>query len=135
MKVKDIMMRKVKTLEKSDRLDVAEDIMNMERIRHLPVIDGKRLVGILSQRDLFKDSLASILGFKEKSKKAFLKTVDIEEIMTNEVITTSPETDIEVAGRIMLEKKIGCLPVVENDILVGIITETDILRKYLSKNV
>ena len=99
------MMRKVKTLEKSDRLDVAEDIMNMERIRHLPVIDGKRLVGILSQRDLFKDSLASILGFKEKSKKAFLKTVDIEEIMTNEVITTSPETDIEVAGRIMLEKK------------------------------
>lgn len=135
MKVKDIMMRKVKTLEKSDRLDVAEDIMNMERIRHLPVIDGKRLVGILSQRDLFKDSLASILGFKEKSKKAFLKTVDIEEIMTNEVITTSPETDIEIAGRIMLEKKIGCLPVVENDILVGIITETDILRKYLSKNV
>ena len=131
MEVKDIMNKEVKTLGKNDKLNLANDIMKMERIRHLPVVDGERPVGIISQRDLFRDSLGSVLGFREKTKEAFLKTVEVKEIMTDGVITTSPETDIKVAGRIMLEKTIGCLPVVENDKLVGIITETDILRQFI----
>jgi CBS domain-containing protein len=88
-------------------------------------------VGIISQRDLFKASLASAMGFGEKAKREFMKTVAVKEVMVDQVVTVSPEEDIKEAGRVMLEKKIGCLPVIEGDELVGLITETDILRHYV----
>ena len=131
MKVKDIMTRDVATLELNDELSLADDIMKLGRIRHLPVVDEGRLVGIISQRDLFKASLASAMGFGEKAKREFMKTVAVKEVMVDEVITISPEAEIEEAGKVMLEKKIGCLPVIEGDNLVGLITETDILRHYV----
>ena len=131
MKVKDIMVRDVATLDLNDELSLADDIMKLGRIRHLPIVDGGRLVGIISQRDLFKASLASAMGFGEKAKREFMKTVAVKEVMVNEVVTVSPEEDIEEAGRVMLEKKIGCLPVIKGDELVGLITETDILRHYV----
>jgi CBS domain-containing protein len=68
------------------------------------------------------------MGYGEKAKRAFMKTVAVKEVMVNEVITISPESCIEEAGKVMLEKKIGCLPVVEEGNLIGLITETDILR-------
>jgi CBS domain-containing protein len=71
------------------------------------------------------------MGFGEKAKRDFLKTVAVKKIMVKKVITVSPDADIKDAGRIMLEKKIGCLPVVENDKLVGLITETDILKQCI----
>lgn len=131
MKVRDIMMRDVATLDLNDELSLADDIMKLGRIRHLPVVDGGRLVGIISQRDLFKASLASAMGYGEKAKRDFMKTVAVKEVMVDEVITISPETEIEEAGRVMLERKIGCLPVIEGDNLIGLITETDILRHYI----
>jgi CBS domain-containing membrane protein len=131
MKVKDIMVRDVATLDLNDELTLADDIMKLGRIRHLPVVDEGRLVGIISQRDLFKASLASAMGFGEKAKREFMKTVAVKEVMVDHVITVSPEEDIKKAGRVMLEKKIGCLPVIEGDELVGLITETDILRHYV----
>jgi len=131
MKVKDIMVRDVATLDLNDELSLADDIMKLGRIRHLPVVDEGRLVGIISQRDLFKASLASAMGFGEKAKREFMKTVAVKEVMVDVVITISPEAGIEEAGKVMLEKKIGCLPVIEGDNLVGLITETDILRHYV----
>ena len=131
MKVKDIMTVDVATLGLNDELSLADDIMKLERIRHLPVVDGGRLVGIISQRDLFKASLASAMGFGEKAKREFMKTVVVKEVMVSEVFTISSEADIEEAGKVMLEQKIGCLPVIEGDSLVGLITETDILRYYV----
>ncbi|MFB0507565.1 MAG: CBS domain-containing protein [Thermodesulfobacteriota bacterium] len=128
MKVKDIMVKDVATLRLNDELSLADDIMQLGRIRHLPVVEEGRLVGIISQRDLFKASLASAMGYGEKAKRAFMKTVAVKEVMVNEVITISPESCIEEAGKVMLEKKIGCLPVVEEGNLIGLITETDILR-------
>ena len=132
MKVKDVMIKEVTTLEVNDELSMADDIMTLGRIRHLPIVDGEKLVGIMSQRDLFKASLASAMGFGEKAKRAFLKTVAVKEIMITKVITVSPEVDIREAGRIMVGNKIGCLPVVEGDKLVGLITETDILSQCIS---
>lgn len=131
MKVQDIMTRDVATLDLNDELSLADDIMKLGRIRHLPVVDEGRLVGIISQRDLFKASLASAMGYGEKAKREFMKTVAVKEVMVDEVITISPQASIGDAGRLMLERKIGCLPVIEDDDLVGLITETDVLRHYV----
>lgn len=131
MKVKELMVEEVTTLELNEELSLADDIMKLGRIRHLPVVDDGVLVGIISQRDLYKASLASAMGFGEKAKRDFLRSLKVKEIIINDVITISPEADIKEAGKIMLDKKIGCLPVVEGSKLVGLITETDILRQFI----
>jgi len=119
------------TLQVEEQLSLASDIMNLARIRHLPIVEGERLVGIISQRDLFRASLASVMGYDYAATRDHLKSVSIKEAMVSDVITVEPETGIQQAGRIMLEKKIGCLPVVEDHRLVGLVTETDVLRCFL----
>ena len=131
MKVRDIMVTELVTLHVEEQMSLASDIMNLARIRHLPIVEGERLVGIISQRDLFKASLASVMGYDYAATRDHLKSVSIKEAMVREVITVGPETGIQEAGRIMLDKKIGCLPVVEDHRLVGMVTETDILRCFL----
>ncbi|NIS60949.1 MAG: CBS domain-containing protein [Proteobacteria bacterium] len=128
MKVKDIMVEDLATHRLNDELSLADDIMQLGRIGHLPVVEEGRLVGIINQRDLFKASLASAMGYGEKAKREFMKTAVVKEVMVNEVITISPESSIEEAGKVMLAKGIGCLPVVEEGNLIGLIMETDILR-------
>jgi CBS domain-containing membrane protein len=121
------------TLHRNETLDLAESIMNLGRIRHLPVIEDGRIVGIVSQRDLFRSALITALGFGRKTTDTLIKTIKIKEIMTKKVVTISPEANIKDAARLMIDKKIGCLPVVEGDRLVGIVTETDMLR-YVVEN-
>jgi CBS domain-containing protein len=130
MKVKDVMVKEVATLDVNDELSLANDIMRLGRIRHLPVVDGPRLVGIVSERDLFRSSLAQALGYGTKATRDLMKTLRIKDIMVAQVITIAPETDLKDAVQLMVDKKIGCLPVVEGDRLVGLITETDILLQY-----
>ena len=131
MKVRDIMVKEVATLDVNDELSLANDIMRLGRIRHLPVVEGSRLAGIVSERDLFRSSLAQALGYGTKDTRDLMKTMHIKDIMVPAVITVTPETPLCDAVRLMLDHKIGCLPVVENDRLVGLITETDILVQYL----
>jgi CBS domain-containing protein len=126
--VGDIMMKGPVTLKCDDILDLADDVMNLGRIRHLPIVEGKRLVGIVSQRDLFRSALAGILGWGHKTRKTLLKTIQIKEIMSTPVVTVSPDTPVRDAARLMMAKKIGCLPVVDGERLVGLVTETDMLR-------
>ncbi len=116
------------TLDRNETLDLADSIMNLGRIRHMPVVDDGNVVGILSQRDLFRSALIVALGFGRKTTSALVKTIKVKEVMTEHVITTAPETTAKEAARIMIDKKIGCLPIVEKGNLVGLITETDILR-------
>jgi CBS domain-containing protein len=131
MKVRDIMVKEVATLDINDELSLANDIMRLGRIRHLPVVDGPRLVGIISERDLFRSSLAQALGYGTKATRDIMKTLRIKDVMVGAVVTVSAEAGVCEAVRLMLDKKIGCLPVVEDDRLVGLITETDILLQYL----
>lgn len=131
MKVRDIMVKEVATLDVNDELSLANDIMRLGRIRHLPVVEGSRLAGIVSERDLFRSSLAQALGYGTKDTRDLMKTMHIRDIMVPAVITVTPETALCDAVRLMLDHKIGCLPVVENEHLVGLITETDILVQYL----
>jgi CBS domain-containing membrane protein len=131
MKVRDIMVKEVATLDVNDELSLANDIMRLGRIRHLPVVEGQRLVGIISERDLFRSSLAQALGYESKDTRDLMKTLHIKDIMVPAVVTVSPETPVCEAVRLMVDQKIGCLPVVENAGLVGLITETDILVEFL----
>ncbi len=131
MKVKDIMVKEVATLDINDELSLANDIMRLGRIRHLPVVDGPRLVGIISERDLFRSSLAQALGYATKETRDLMKTLRIKDVMVTGVITIPPDTDVCEATKIMMQEKIGCLPVVEDNMMVGLITETDILMQYV----
>ena len=129
--VRDIMARDPTTLGRNDTLDLADDLMNLGRIRHMPVVDEGSLVGIVSQRDLFRSALVVALGFGRKTQRAVIKTIKVKEIMTEHVITISPDASLKEAARVMIDKKIGCLPVVNGENLIGLITETDILRYFV----
>ena len=133
MKVRDIMVKEVATLDVNDELSLANDIMRLGRIRHLPVVEGQRLVGIVSERDLFRSSLAQALGYETKATRDLMKTLHIKDIMVPAVVTVGPETPVCDAVRLMVDQKIGCLPVVEGEALVGLVTETDILRYVASR--
>ncbi|MFH1595949.1 MAG: CBS domain-containing protein [Pseudomonadota bacterium] len=133
MKVKDVMVKEVATLDINDELSLANDIMRLGRIRHLPVVDGTRLAGIISERDLFRSSLAQALGYGSEAPRDLMKKLRIKDVMVPKVVTVSPETELCEATRIMVDQKIGCLPVVEGERLVGLITETDILCQYLKE--
>lgn len=108
--VRDIMMKGPVTLRHDDILDLADDVMNVGRIRHLPMVEGKRVMGILSQRDLFRSALAGILGWGQKTRKTLLKSVKIEEVMSAPVTTVSPGSSVKDAARIMMEKKSAVCP-------------------------
>jgi len=125
------MVRDVATLNLEDELSLANDIIQLGRIRHLPVVEGKKLVGIISERDLFRSSLAQALGYGTRATRDLMKTIRIKDIMVTDLVTISPDEELKVAVRKMLDKKIGCLPVVQEEELIGLITETDVLSQYL----
>lgn len=133
MQVRDIMVRDVATLASDEELSLANDIMKLGRIRHLPVVAGKKLVGILSERDLFRNSLLEALGHEPTKAREVMKAIRIQDIMVTKLITLGPEADIREAVRLMLTHKIGCVPVVAGGELLGLVTETDILRLYLEQ--
>jgi CBS domain-containing protein len=132
IRVSDLMEREVATLQQSDRLDLADDIMRLGRIRHLPVLEGDRLVGILSNRDLLAASLSKALDFEPKHRRSFLRSVEVKEVMSLDVETVRPDATARQAGQRMIRRRIGCLPVVDgHGTFVGLLSETDILRAAL----
>lgn len=128
MKVRELMSAGVTTLGRNDELSLADDVMNLGRIRHMPVIDEEgTLVGVVSQRDLFGGALLKALGYGNRVRRQVFKSLAVKEVMSAKIETASPDDDVSDAARRMLDKKIGCLPVVENGKLVGILTESDFL--------
>ena len=125
--VRDIMTVEVTTLGRNDTLLLAKDIMNLGRVRHFPVVEDDELVGVVSQRDLYRASLGTVMQYGEKAQRAFLESVAVKEVMADP-ISISPDATVRDAARLMMEHKIGCLPVLEDSRLVGIVTETDMLR-------
>jgi CBS domain-containing protein len=131
--IRDLMAQNPATLDRNETLDIPDTIMNLGRIRHMPVVEDGRVVGILSQRDLFRSALIVALGFGRKTTSALIKTIRVKEVMTKPAITITADAAVSDAARLMIEKKIGCLPVVENERLIGLITETDILRSVVER--
>jgi CBS domain-containing membrane protein len=126
--VREIMMGSPVTLKPDETLDLANDVISLGRIRHIPIIEDGRLVGVLSERDMMGAATTTIFGLKRKSKSALLKSVLIKDVMKKKVVTVNPDTPIKDAAHLMKEKKIGCVPVVNEGSLVGLVTTTDILR-------
>ncbi len=127
--VRDVMTRDVVTLYRNDKLAVADDVMRLGRIRHLPVLDETgRLAGIVSQRDLFHNGLIRALGHGARAQRAALDSVPVADAMQPNVITTTPDTPLREAAETMLTRKIGCLVVLDRGEIVGILTESDFVR-------
>ncbi len=134
MKVSEIMSRRVVTIGRYESCCDAVTRMHRAKVRHLPVIDdGGQLVGIVTDRDLrhrlFSPAIWHHIG--SVPVDTLLKSVRVDEIMSSPVITTAPGDELEVAARVMLEDKVGSLPVVEDGRVVGIVTETDLLRRIV----
>ena len=126
-RVRDIMETKLVTIAANERLSTVDDIMTLGRVRHIPVVQAGRLVGVVSQRDLLRASLSALSQHRDAERRAFLSVVEIARVMSAPPIVIAPSATIEQAAAVMASKRIGCLPVLENDELVGMVTETDIL--------
>jgi CBS domain-containing protein len=131
MLVRDLMETEVVVLRSEDRLDLADDIMRLGRIRHLPVTRGDLVVGILSQRDLFRAAASSLLQLRRVAERDWFAAIPVATVMTTPVITVAPTCPVATAVERMLAHRIGCLPVVEDERLVGLLSETDCLRHLI----
>ena len=129
--VREIMMGSPVTLTPDDTLDLANDVISIGRIRHIPVVDEGKVVGLISERDLIGAAAKRIFGLKQKSRSALLKCELVKNVMKTRVVTVAPDTRIKEAARLMAETKIGCVPVICDGTLVGLVTTTNILR-YLA---
>jgi len=126
--VRKIMMGSPVTLTPDDTLDLANNVISLGRIRHIPVVEKGKLVGLLSERDLIGAAANRVFGLNQKSKSALLKTESVKSIMKKRLVTVTPDTPIKDAARLMADKKIGCVPVITAGALVGLVTTTNVLR-------
>lgn len=127
LRVADLMTREVTTVGPNDRLALADELMKQGRFRHLVVVEDGAVTGVVSQRDIFYGALAWSMGVGRRSHDQALASSPVKEVMRTDVVTVDPEVPLAEAARTLMERKIGCLPVLEADRLVGILTESDFL--------
>jgi CBS domain-containing protein len=130
IRVRDIMQEKIVTISAGDRLSTVEDIMTLGGVRHMPVVRAGTLVGVVSERDLLRASLSNLSDFGNEQRRAFLQAVVIQRVMSSPAIVIPPDATVEEAAHVMAERKIGCLPVLDGEDLLGMVTETDVLRYF-----
>jgi CBS domain-containing protein len=130
--VSTIMSTHLIKLNVTDELTKAEVLFKKNKIRHIPVVSGNKIVGMLSYTDLLRISFADAVEEDEVIDVMVYNLFTIEQVMTKKLTTISPETSIKEAAEILSTKEFHALPVVENDLLVGILTTTDVI-KYLLK--
>ena len=132
--VREVMSSEVSTLDVNDNLTIADDVMSLGRIRHMPVVgDDGELVGIVSQRDIFRGALSRLLGYGQLAQAKVIKTLSVKDVMTHEPATIGPDALLSEAATVLFENKYGCLIVVEDDKVVGILTESDFVRLAMPK--
>jgi CBS domain-containing membrane protein len=129
--VGDVMTKLVTTIEHNEMLAQAEEAMRSKRIRHMLAVDDDGLLqGVLSQRDVFHGGLLKALGYGTRARQQALESLRVKDAMTAAPITTTPATPLREAAMLMVERKIGCLPVLDGERLVGILTESDFLLLF-----
>ncbi len=128
MYVSDWMTKKVVTVDLDGYLSDAITLMKEKGVKHLPVVKGDKIKGMISDRDIkeYSPSKATTLDIYELHY--ILANTRIKELMKTKVVTTAPDTPVEEAAMIMLDRNIGCLPVVDSGCLVGIISDKDIFH-------
>lgn len=128
MTVRDLMQADVVTLDVKDHLDVAEKLMHVGHLRHIPVLQDGQLVGVVSQRDLFQAAISTSLDLGSRAQQEWLATISLRDVMSKTLLTVAPQASLAEAVKVMLDNRIGCLPVVDGGRLVGMLSETDCLR-------
>jgi CBS domain-containing membrane protein len=132
LQVRDLMTDTVFTLRPQDDLAALYDLMDAKHIRHVPIVDRERdLVGLVTHRDLSRTALGPQEDAPLSMQHEMLRRRKVREIMATEVDTIEADEDLRVAAEMLIENKIGCVPVVEGTHLVGILTESDFVRHYV----
>ena len=132
MRVVDVMTKDPLTVTPNETIGQADEVMYTNNIRQLPVVQGEELLGIVTDRDIRSFLSGSLLESPEIREKSF--NAKVSEIMTTEPITLSPDDDLQEALELMINEKIGGIPVVdETEGLVGIVTYVDALRCFLNR--
>lgn len=130
MKVRDLMSVDPIAVSPDTTVFDARQTMVKERIRHLLVTEGQRLLGIVTDRDIRLNLPSQATSLSVWEVNYLLARLTVEEVMTTGVIIIGPDQNARNAARLMLEHKIGALPVLDGGRLIGIITETDVLRAF-----
>ncbi len=133
-KVANVMTSDVVTVNVTNSLQEANQMFVKNHIRHIPVVSGDKLIGILSQTDILRISFGNTFGDEQTgSDEAIFEMLSINQVMKHSPETVSPEDTLRDAAEILADKEFHALPVVENEKLVGIITTTDIIRYFLEQ--
>jgi len=128
MRIKDMMTKNPVTVDSKTLLLDAQKILRENNIRRLPVVDKGKLVGIITQHDFLMASPSPVTSLSIHELNYLLSKMEVSEIMKKNPVTITPDTPFEEALKIGQNKKIGSFPVVEKGKLVGIVTESDIVR-------
>ena len=128
--VSTIMTKNVVKLNLKDDLTKAEALFKKNKIRHIPVVNGNKILGMLSYTDLLRISFVDAVDDDEVIDATVYNLFTVEQVMAKNLVTISPETTIKEAAEILSSKEFHALPVVLGDLLVGIVTTTDLI-KYL----
>ncbi len=122
LKVKEIMSTDLITMTVENNVAQAREVMAEHNVRHLLIIDkNKQLLGIVTQRDILRAQSSSLVS----SEDIHVGKIGLSEVMSDKLISVHPEDSLRGAGKTMQKRKLGCLPVVDNDKLMGIITDSD----------
>lgn len=129
--IRNLMTTNVITLNLSDTLYTAEKRLKTNHIRHIPVVDGQKIIGLISLSDLKRISFIDAYNQEGTVDTAIYNMLSIEDLMIKNPLTVSPDTTILEVSKLFASKEFHSLPVVENNALVGIITTTDLLHFFI----
>ncbi len=132
MEVREWMTKEPVAATPGTSIKAAWKILQERRIRHLPVVDQGKLVGIVTDRDLRRVLPSPATSLEIHELNYLLDKLTLAEVMTKDVITTTPFTPIQDAARTLLRNRIGALPVMEGGVLVGILSQNDVLEALTS---
>jgi acetoin utilization protein AcuB len=132
MFVRDRMSKHPLTIHEDETVSAAHRYMEEQKVRHLPVVNkAGEMVGLVTGEDLLKAEPSSATSLSVWEIHSLLNRVKVKAVMVRDLVTTTEDTPIEEAAQLMLEHKIGCLPVMRDGRLVGIITESDMFRTFM----
>jgi acetoin utilization protein AcuB len=131
MNIRKRMQTEIVTLQVDEPLANAVEATSSERIRHLPILDGERLVGMVSDRDIKRALPSAVIEGNKAEYDRVLNETPVRRIMRGSPITVGPTASLADVTRLMLDHRISAIPVVEGGKLVGLLTDTDVLQAFL----
>lgn len=130
MNVSEIMTREVITLRPESNLREAIAVIQKFRIRHIPVVEDGKLVGIVTDRDIKRATPSLHGGVSQDEYERVLNETRLFQVMTRDPLGVTPDASVKSVAKILVEKKYGALPVVSDGVLVGIVSDIDLLRVF-----